>query len=37
MNFADESACLMASTIRKEVVAIHTSQEMFGNADPLHI
>jgi hypothetical protein len=27
-NFADESACLTADTVRNEVVAIHRSQEV---------
>jgi hypothetical protein len=27
LNFADESACLMADNFRNEVVSIHRSQE----------
>jgi hypothetical protein len=28
INFVDESACLMANNVRKEVAAIHRSQEV---------
>jgi hypothetical protein len=37
MNFANESACLMADNIWNEVATIHRSQEVLKMLSSLHI
>jgi hypothetical protein len=37
MNFANESACLMANSVWNEVVTIHRSQEVLKMLSPLHV
>jgi hypothetical protein len=37
INFADESACLTADSVRKKVVTIHRSQEVLKMLSSLHV
>jgi hypothetical protein len=36
MNFADESACLIAKNVQNEVVTMHRSQVVLKMMSPLH-